>query len=290
MDEHAKFELTQDLPVKPYDHWAAFDRFEEACERAYQQRWFSAVDHALNSPTGLSAIYAPPAAISVIQSDGYKIWMDNPEYPAGKALADARSEEISKIRSERFRAMESVLLEYLWFILKCYAFRTTVGKRFASVDHVRNALTQRCGDYWLEHFDQEFDEWLDQFFDDLDISSVIVGSTQPEETDDQGYTTFQQAMSAARYISMTEGVHVVVEHNDNKWTVCRPTSAQPVQDGILCEHGEDDDFVADEAFDDVASDDYDKDSEDFRQEIIDEAKDFAEGLALSDSDGWFYPD
>jgi hypothetical protein len=48
--------------------------------------------------------------------------------------------------------------------------------------------------------------------------------------------------------------------------------------------------VADEAFDDVASDDYDKDSEDFRQEIIDEAKDFAEGLALSDSDGWFYPD
>ena len=237
VEEHTKFKPTQDLTAKPYDLQAAFDRFEEACERTYQQRWFSAVDHALNSPTGLSAIYALPVAIAAVQSDGYKIWMDNPEYLAGKALTDARSEEIRKIRSERFRVMESVLLEYLRFLLKCDAFRTMVAKPFASVNHVRSALVQRCGDYWLEHFDQEFDEWLDQFYGDLDISSVIAEDTQLEEIDTPGYTTFKQAMSAARYISMTKGVEVIVQRGGHKWTVSCPTAAVPVHDGILCDRG-----------------------------------------------------
>jgi hypothetical protein len=287
VDEHGIFETTQDLTAKPYDLQAAFDRFEEACEQACQQRWFLAADHALNSPTGLTAIHVPPAAISAIQSDGYKIWMDNPEYPAGKTLADARTEEIKEIKHERFRAMESVLLEYLRFILKCNAFRTMVAMPFASMDHVRSTLAQRCGDYWFEHFDQEFDEWLDLFFGDLDISSVIAADTRSQETDTPAYTTFQQAMNAARYITMTEGVQVFVERDDHKWTVSQSTSAAPVQDEILCDH---DDLSADETFDDLPSDDYDKDSEDVRQEIIDEANDFSDGLALSDSDGWFYPD
>ena len=289
-DENVEFDPTLDLTTKPSNLQAAFDQFEDVWEHTYQQRWYSAVDHALNSPTGLSAIYAPPAVVSVIQTDGYKKWVDNPEYPTGRALADERAEEISKIRSERFRAMESVLLEYLGFILKCDAFRTMVAKPFASEDHVRTTLTQRCSDYWYNHFDQEFDEWLDQFFRDLNLSSVIQEDTQRYETAIADFVTFQQAISAARCISMTEGVQVIVERDAHKWTVFRPAASAPAHDGILYDHRDYDAFSSDEALDDLANDDDDKDTEDVRQEIIDEANDFADGLALSDSDGWFYPD
>jgi hypothetical protein len=252
----------------------------------------------LNAPTGLTPIYPPPAAITVIQSDGYKVWIDNPEYAAGKELADARSAEIASVKLKRFKSMESILLDYLKFILKCDAFRTMSPAPFRSEDDVRSVLAERCGGHWYETYDQDFDEWLDQFFSDLDLSCVIADDTRQDEAESQEYATFQEAMSTARYVSMTEGVQVIVERVGLRWTVARPTAPAAAHDGILCDHGDHSDFdVADpnddsddDSDENPTYDDWDRYGDEVRQEIIEEAYEFADGLARSDSDGWFYPD
>lgn len=290
MEEHEQFDSTENINTNSFDLESTFSHFEKACERAFQERWFSAANFALNSPTGFYEIDYPPQAIPIIQSNGYKKWVDNPEYAIGKARADARAEKISEILSERFRAMESILIDYLRFILKCTAFRTMCATPFDSVDHIRNVLELRCYDYWLEYFDIEFCEWLDEFFKDLDLSSVITIDNRHSGAYFSDHTSFQQAIETARHISAKEGVEVVVERNNRGWVVLRQPAKLGATTASICDDGSGDDFVTDETSYDSDNDDYDKYADEARQEAIDEINDYADGLALSDSDGWFYPD
>lgn len=114
------FEFTTDLAGSfesgKSDPDSLLTHFANHCEVAYWDAIFKTRQHVYVAIEGLPRINIPPAVYPVIQSDGYKKWIDTPNYESQKALSERRDKEIQKVRIDRSEVAEQVFLNYLRFI------------------------------------------------------------------------------------------------------------------------------------------------------------------------------
>lgn len=271
---------------------ALFTHFENHCEVTYWDAIFKTRNLVRVAIEGLPRINIPPAVYPVIQSDGYKKWIDNPNYELQKALSECRDEEIQKVRIDRSVVAEQAFLNYLRFIRRWDSFISHDSKPFSSVDEIHDFLNKRCSDYWLDHFDLQFEEWLNDWFWSVDFSNIIEPTDSPDGSlCTESFSTFPDALDRAKNLAYNIGSEVAIQRNDGQWLISYQSELEQVNE-YSTDGNEDykDEVDEQECLPSEFSDDYNKDHEDARAEIVEEISEYGWGMARSDSEGWFYSD
>lgn len=153
-------------------------------------------------------------------------------------------------------------------------------------------MNKTCSDYWLDHFDLEFDEWLDDWFWKADFSNIVEPTNNPHGSlCTESFSTFPDALNRAKNLAYNIGSEVAIQRSDGQWLISYQSELEQVTE-YTADGSEDYEDEIDEQDGLLSgfSEDYNKDEEDARAEIVDENSEYGWDMARSDSDGWFYSD
>lgn len=199
---------------------ALFDNFASQCEVDYWNEIFKTRNYIYTAIKELPRIDIPPAVYTVIQSNGYKKWIDTPNYESQKALSKLRDKEIQKVRNDRSEVAKQAVLNYLKFIQRWESFISRNSKKFLSIDEIHDFLNKKCSTYWLEYFDLEFEEWLDDWFWDFDFSNIVeLAKSTDESLCTESFFNFTDALNRAKNLAYEIGSEVAIKRDYSKWII-----------------------------------------------------------------------
>lgn len=294
-----------EVPLDDIDHEELFLNFSNQCEKDYWCHIIQRYEYAKSPIEDFVRIEVPSAVISVIQPDGYKKWIEHPEYEVLKNASDKESARIKDICDRRMNSLAQTILSYLNFIRKWEFFRSGNSRPFQSDFEIFDFLIERGRifrstslDAYADVSDDDFNESMDDWTSSDVLRETFKKAVISTQADIVFYfSSYEDANQRARALARRTGATMVLWKCDDRWAVASASGTDSNLDDLIGPAFEDKYGVKDRreerysvGYEHDEPEYFDKYAEDTSREIQEEASEYGFGLSRSDEDGWFYED